>query len=297
MSPSTVPTVQPVPGAPLLVCHMAALSGRHRRNSTAAIRECFEANVGRIEIDIHSMDGDDYAVYHDRRLEGDTTGSGSIGAATPDAIRALRYTEFPDDRPALLSEVVELARGCDTEMQLDWKDLRLMSPRRLAALVDTVAPVRERVVVSSPQDWNLRLLRGAPGAPPTGFDPGHYLAPERPGPLPRNAGAYGYRDDHPLALVRGDPAPVYLAARMEALLAQAPGSSEFFLDYRLVLQMLDDGFDAASWLHERGIGANVWTADYRVPDDAAWLRRLVDAAVDRVTTNTAPAWAAAFASG
>jgi glycerophosphoryl diester phosphodiesterase len=295
MSLSPVPTVQPVPGAPLLVCHMAVLSGRHRRNSLAAIRECFDLNVGRIEIDIHSLDGDDYAVYHDRRLEGDTTGSGSIGAATPDAIRALRYTEFPDDRPALLSEVVEMARGCDTEMQLDWKDLRLMSPQRIGALVDAVAPVRERVIVSCPQDWNLRLLRDTPGAPATGFDPGYYLAPERPGPLPRNAGAYGYRDDHPLALRRGDPAPVYLAARMEALLAQAPGSREFFLDYRLVLQMLDDGFDAAAWLHGRGIGANVWTADYRAPDDAAWLRRLLDAAIDRVTTNTAPAWAAAFA--
>jgi glycerophosphoryl diester phosphodiesterase len=296
MSASPVPAIQPAPGAPLLVCHMAVLSGRYRRNSQAAIRECFDANVGRIEIDIHSLDGDDYAVYHDRRLEGETTGSGSIGAATPDAIRALRYIELPDDRPALLSEVVEMARACDTEMQLDWKDLRLMSTQRLRALVDVVAPVRERVVVSSPQDWNLRLLRDLPDAPALGFDPGHYLAPERPGPLPRNAGAYGYRDDHPLALGRGDSAVGYLAARMEALLAQAPGSSEFFLDYRLVLQMLDDGFDAAAWLHARGVEANVWTADCRAPDDVAWLRRLLDADIDRVTTTTAPAWLAAFAA-
>ena len=47
------------------------------------------------------------------------------------------------------------------------------------------------------------------------------------------------------------------------LALQVPAAREYFLSYRLVLQMLDDGFDVAAWLHDRGIAANVWTLDYR----------------------------------
>ena len=70
----------------------------------------------------------------------------------------------------------------------------------------------------------------------------------------------------------------------------APAAREFFLNFRLVLQMLDDGFDVAAWLHERNIGANVWTVDYRGEESSKALRRIVDAGFDRVTTNTLPSW-------
>ena len=77
------------------VCHMAQLSGTYRRNSLAAIRECFDAGAERIEIDIHSLAGGDYIVFHDRRLDEHTTGSGSIGKATADDVRALRWRDDP----------------------------------------------------------------------------------------------------------------------------------------------------------------------------------------------------------
>jgi glycerophosphoryl diester phosphodiesterase len=283
----------------LLVCHMGALSGRHARNSIEAIGECFEANVDRIEIDIHSLAGDDYVVFHDYRYETATTHTGAIGKATPDDVRAMRFLDRPESRPALLSEVVEMARGCETELQLDWKDLRLVSPRRVRALVETVRPIRDRVIVSAPQDWNLRRLRAAAPDVPQGFDPGHYIdyvVEEQQVILPRNLGAYGYRDDHPMAFGRGDNVGEYLDARMEMLALQAPGAREFFLNYRLVLQMLDDGFDVAAWLHARGIGANAWTADYGGPGSEDAIERLIDAGIERITTNTAPAWVEAFAS-
>lgn len=289
-----------------LVCHMGVLSGTYRRNSLEAIGECFEAGVGRIELDVHSLVGADYVVYHDRRLESQTTGSGSVGAATPDEIRALRFKNEPESRPPLLSEVVELARGFRTEMQLDWKDLRLLSGERLRALIETVAPVRDRVIVSTGQDWNLRRLHAADADFPFGFDPGHYigfdaarwLGPNASaGPLPRALGAYGYADDHPIAFARGESTADYLAERMEILSVQAPGAREYFLSYRMVLQMLDDGFNVAEWLHQRGVGANVWTPDYAGAESVAWLRRLIESGIDRVTTNTAPAWMEALSAG
>ncbi len=272
---------------------MGVLSGAHPRNSFAAITECLDAGAERIEIDIHSLAGPDYAVFHDRRLDEHTTGSGSIGRATPAEFRAVRFMEHPDERPPLLSDVVAMARDCRTELQLDLKDWRPLSDERVRALSDTVAPIKGRVILSTGQDWNLGRFRAADPDLPIGFDPGHYLdheTEESPNFLPRTMSAYGYRDDHPLAFGRTEEAAEYLEQRFEMLLLQAPGSREYFLNYRLVLQMMADGFNAAAFLHDRGIDANVWTLDYAGPESLVMLRQLLDAGFDRVTTNTAPAW-------
>ena len=282
-----------------LVCHMGVFSGRHRRNSFDAMRECFADGVYRLEIDIHSLDGPDYIIFHDRRLEHMTNGRGSIGRATPDEIRELHFTEHPDDRPPLLSEIVEMMRDCDTEMQLDLKDWRPMPDDRLRVLCDTVAPVKDRVIISSGQDWNLARLHRVDPDLRFGFDPGHYLDHAIEGDqvfLPRTMGAYGYRDDHPLAFGRTENTPDYLEQRMTMLMMQTPGASEFFLSYRLVRQMLDDGFNVAEWLHARGVDANIWTPDYHGEESMRLLERLIETGIDRVTTNTAPAWLDAFAS-
>lgn len=277
---------------------MGVLSGRHRRNTFDALRECFASGVYRLEIDVHSLDGPDYIVFHDRRLEDVTDGRGSIGRATPDQVRSIRFAAHPEDRPPLLSEVVAMMRGSDTEVQLDLKDWRPMPPERLQALAAVVAPVRDRIIVSSGQDWNLARLHRAHPEIPFGFDPGHYIDHAIEGDsvfLPRTMGAYGYRDDHPLAFGRTEATADYLEQRMRTLLLQAPAAREFFLSYRLVRQMLDDGFNVAAWLHERGIGANIWTLDCHGAEAPQLMRRFIAAGIDRVTTNTALAWASAFA--
>jgi glycerophosphoryl diester phosphodiesterase len=279
-----------------LTCHMAMLSGTHRRNSAAAILECFEANATRIEIDVHSLDGPDYIVFHERRLETETDGSGSVGRATPDTVRALRFHGDAGGRPPLLSEVVEMARGSDTQVQLDLKDWRAMPPERILTLLKTIEPIHDRIIVSAGQDWNLRRLHHMDPALAIGFDPGHYLDFAIEGAalfLPRTMGAYGYRDDHPMAFGRTEPVTDYLHDRMEMLVLQVPGAREFFLSFLLILQMLDDGFDAAAWLHERAIEVTAWTPDYAGPDSVRWIERLIAAGVDHITTNTIPAWTAA----
>lgn len=278
---------------PIFVAHMAMLSGRYRRNSRDAIDECFAGNAERIEIDVHSLDGNDYAVFHDRRLETETTGAGSIGRATPDDVRRVVFTQHPEERPPLLSEVVAMAGSCGTELQLDLKDWRPLPQERLRALIDTVAPIAERVIVSSGQDWNLLRLHREDPMLALGFDPGHYLDHAIEGStvfLPRTMGAYGYRDDHPLAFGRTEETAAYLRQRMEMLVLQVPAAREFFLNYRLVLQMLDDGFDVAAFLSERGIQPNVWTLDYRGAESAQILDRLRAVGIRRITTNTRAAW-------
>jgi glycerophosphoryl diester phosphodiesterase len=281
-----------------LTCHMAALSGRFRPNSRAAIRECLDAGVPAIEIDVHSLDGPDYIVTHDRRLERSTTGAGSIGQATPDDLRAVHFLDDATDRPALLSEVAEMARGCATRLQLDLKDWRPLREARLRALLDVITPIRAQVLVSAGEDWNLQRLHDADPELAIGFDPGRYIGfagAGEPEFLPRTRGAYGYLDDHPMAIARTDAPADYLCERFLALARQCPSSREMFLDHRLILQMLDDGFETAAWLHEHGSALTAWTVDYRGVESIPIVERLVAAGVDQITTNTALAWVEAFA--
>lgn len=298
-----MPVSEPSPNGvhhPTLVCHTAIYSGTHPRNSLAGVAECFERNAARVEIDIHSLDGDDYGVYHERRLEADTTGNGPIGRMTPDDLRATRFLSHPDDRPPLLSEVIEMGRRCDSEIQLDLKDWRLLSEERLETLAKIVAPMLDRVIVSTGQDWNLARLHRAHPEVPYGFDPGLYFDHAIEGTevyLPRNMGAYGYRDDNPMAFGRTEEPRDYLVQRFEMLAMQAPHAREWFLSYRLVLQMLDDGFDVVEWLHAREIAANVWTLDHRGEQSLSTFRRLAGIGIDRVTTNTPVAWEQALRSG
>ncbi len=296
----TTPRRRPRPPLrPSFVAHMGVLSGAHRPNTFAAIRECFELGVGRIEIDVHSLAGGDFIVTHDRRLEQETSGRGPVGRATPDEVRAARFLYDAGDRPPLLSEVAAMAAGCETELQLDLKDWRPLTPDRIEALLRAVGPVHERVIVSSGQDWNLRRLHAAAPSLAVGFDPGLYvdvLPPGEPAFLPRTEGAYGYRDDHPLALGRTLETASYLRERMDALATQAPAAREWFLRYGLVLRMLDDGFDVAAWLADRGISANVWTLDYGGEASMRAFERLASAGVARVTTNTTPAWTRALSA-
>ncbi|MGH7634787.1 MAG: glycerophosphodiester phosphodiesterase [Gemmatimonadaceae bacterium] len=297
-SPGT--TCAPSPGIlPALVAHMGVLSGTHRPNTLAAIRECFAESVGRIEIDIHSLAGDDFIVTHDRRLEAATTGKGSIGALTPDDVRAVRFRHDGNDRPALLSEVATLAADARTEIQLDLKDWRPMTRERIDALLRVVAPAHDRVIVSTGQDWNLRLVHDADASLPIGFDPGLYIdrkSDEASVFLPRAIGAYGYRDDHPLAFGATETPAAYLEARMRVLALQAPGAREWFVNYRFVLQALEDGFDLTAWLGERGIGTNVWTLDHTHDRAIESFARLTTLGIARVTTNTTPAWQRALSA-
>ncbi len=280
-----------------LTCHVGMLSGQHRRNSRAAVRECLEAAAARVEIDIHSLDGPDYVVSHERRLEHETTGRGSIGSATPQTVRDVRFPGDADDRPALLSEIVEMTRGSHTQLQLDLKDWRPLRDDRLRVLFDLIAPIKRQIIITAGEDWNLRLLHRADAELAIGFDPGRYIGRSHDGEtdfLPRTRGAYGYFDDHPLAIGRTETPADYLRARIEALACQCPASREMFLDHRFLLQMLDDGFNPAEWLHEHGSEVTAWTVDYTSAESIGVAERLIAAGVDRITTNTPLAWVDAF---
>jgi glycerophosphoryl diester phosphodiesterase len=170
---------------------------------------------------------------------------------------------------------------------LDAKDTIPWSPKVVERIARIIEPVRDRIFVGSPADWNLRRLRAADPRVALTFDPQYYL--ERKGSrsaLPGAAGAYGYHDAHPLAFRRTAPVDEYLRERLEGLVRLVPGIRELHLHLALFEQMLDDGVDVTGVVHSAGALVDVWTLDAGTPRWRERFERALDAGVDIVTTNT-----------
>jgi glycerophosphoryl diester phosphodiesterase len=289
---------------PVLLIHHAANRGCiHPPSSLRGLQTCLEAGARVVEVDIIPLAGGDFALLHDERLDGSTNGTGPVSAATADQVRQLRHTwqgALTDEPVGLLSQAIALLRDHAApslqELQLDFK----FAPPDDAVLRDllrAVEPVKEWVRVTCGEDWLLRRLRALDPGLALGFDPLLYLeidadpavSPEEtPDPLPARVGAYGYRDDHPLALRVWGTTADYLAARAETLAVLPPPGGVWYIHGSLLARVLDDGFDWIGYLHERSIQVDVWTLDAGQPGHVELARRLIAAGVDRITTNDAP---------
>lgn len=291
--------------APVLLVHHAANRGHsHPPCSLAALRACLQARAEAVEVDVQALADGDYALLHNALLEDETTGRGPVSLATAAQLRdvcLLKRGRSTGEPVATLSQVVALLAGWayPRELQLDLKvhPTAPLSEEKLRALVRFVAPLAGRVLVSSTADWSLRRLRSLAPELALGFDPLLYLdrrPPDHPPAPPYRRGAYGYRDDHPLAATRWPAAAAYLEERAEALWAQAPFARVWYIRSAVLAGALDDGFDWIGFLHRRGVQVDAWTLDRARAHDVDLARRLVDAGVDRITTNNAPALAAAL---
>lgn len=292
-----------------IVHHMAAPHDLFPPNSLEAVGACLEAKAAVIEIDVTALAEGDYLLVHDLVLESETTGAGAVGSATPEAIANLRYLAHdgtPTPYPvARLSEIVALLdqAGGSTRLQIDYKNVfPFPDDEPLQRLVNLIAPLGDRVIVSSGADWQLRKLRRLAPWLDLGFDIHTYLdlrdpaEPSDPRLPPYRLGAYGYWDDHPLASERLMPAAEYLADRCAAMAGLVPGCSTFYISYPMVLRGLDDGFSWADACHAHGIALDAWTLDIHDAKDVQAAVRLHAAGADMITTNTPRALAAVLSS-
>jgi glycerophosphoryl diester phosphodiesterase len=284
---------------PAIVHHMGAVDDSQAPpNSLEAIRASLTARAAFIEVDITALSDDDYLLVHEFDLEAETDGAGPVSACTPGQARMLhikRRGELTVHRVPLLSDVVSLflALGGGTRLQLDFKNVYpLASDEPLHRLVKLIEPLGQRVLVSSGADWQLRKLRRIAPWLMLGFDIMFYIdwGPEGkardPRALPKQRGAYGYYDDHPIAQQRIWSTAEYLRDRCESLMGLVPDVSVLYLDYPLIAQSLMDGFNWAEACHERGIKLDAWTLDATNAEAVAILPRLLSAGVDLFTTNT-----------
>ena len=288
---------------PALVYHAAGRSNRFPPNTLSGLRDCLDAGARFVEVDINPLADGDYALLHDRFLEDETDGKGSVAAATGQTVRALRRRwqgKLTDERVALLSDAAALAAGAQTlvELQLDLKAYTPVPDAALASLGRTVGPLGRRVRVSSTSDRDLRRLHELAPDLALGFDPLRHLDVD-PGPgkmasrYLRRTGAYGYLDDHALAADRWGTACEYLAARADVLWAQAPVAM-WYIRATLLARMLGDGFDWIADLHRRGAQVTAWTLNPDRPHHLGLAAELIEHGVDRIITDDAPRLAEAL---
>ncbi|HEY3341600.1 MAG TPA: glycerophosphodiester phosphodiesterase family protein [Anaerolineae bacterium] len=292
-------------GSPVIVHHMAALNGHgFWPNTLEAIEACLSARAQIIEIDAKALQADDYLLVHDEVLETETTGSGPVEECSVLHARDL-YARSQTGRSgyhvALLSDVVRLflSDGGTSRLQIDYKNLfPFPDEEPLRRLIKIIEPLGKRVIVSSIADWQLRKLRALAPHLPLGLDVQFYLdwrLPDEavdPRAFPRHPGAYGYWDDHPLALGRFWSTEEYLRDRCGMLLGLVPEVSVLYVRHQLLAQSLVDGFNWAAMLHRSNVQLDAWTLDLGDPIAEANLPPLLAAGVDMITTNTPMAMAA-----
>ncbi len=282
-----------------LLIHHSANKGYDRLpNSLRSLRICLEADARVVEVDITPLSGGDFALLHDEVLDNTTNGTGSVYAATGEQVSRLKYARqgiVTDESVGLLSQAVSLVQDYSNlmELQLDLKSHAPLSNAVLINLLRIIEPVQDQIRVTSNADWALRRLNSLDRNLQLGFDPQLYLDADPEEEIdetnpPFRTGAYGYRDDHPLSNRRWSPCADYLEARAEALIAQSPQDTIWYLSMHLLAHSFNDGFDWIAYLHDRGYQVDAWTLDPDRQEHMALARRLVDEGIDRITTNDAP---------
>jgi len=288
----------------LLIHHAANRGHGYPPNSLQSLRFCLQAGARAVEVDVTPLTGGDFALFHNGRLDTATDGRGPTFAATADQVRNVQYTcqDVATGEPiGLLSQAVSLARDYVhlQELQLDLKPHAPLTDAVLGDLLRIIEAVKERIRVTSVADWAVRRLHALDADLLLGFDPLLYLDVEtgknRNAMIPPfRVSAYGYRDDHPLGSQVWGPTADYLAARAESLAAQSPPGIIWYINAHLLARALDDGFDWIAYLHAQGAQVDAWTLDADPPVQVALARRLIDAGIDRITTNDAPRLARAL---
>jgi glycerophosphoryl diester phosphodiesterase len=281
--------------SPVLIHHAAHAAHPFPASSMSGLRACAASGAAVVEVDITPLAGGDFLLAHIGNLDEVSTGQGFAHQNTRADLIELRYVELSPDGPvvsdeplATLSEALELLIASPfRELQLDLKPDAPLDAAHIRLLSSLPPHVMSRVRVSSTADWFLWPLREAAPALPMGFDPLLYLDfhPLWKGPRatpPRQAGAFGYWDEHPLALRQWGLPADYLALRFAALARQVPPGCVWYLRATLVARCLSDGFSPIDFLHSLGSEVAAWTLH---PADLPLVRSLLAAGVDRITTD------------
>lgn len=278
-----------------LIHHAASCKSGFPPGSLSALHACLEADVAWVEVDIIALKGGNFALLHDPQLDHVCKSQGMAYEKSADEISGMVYlpSENYDGGSCLgtLTQAVNLLRkqNGNSNLQLDLKPYSFLSNEVLKDLMKIIAPVKERVLVSSVADWAIRSLHRLDSQLALGFDPllymdvpGISLRPE--GVPPFRKGAYGYLDEHPLSIQRWGSDYDYFKKRAEALFVQTPKQATWYLNAELLNGALNAGFDWITFLHNRDCKVDAWTLDV---DRAELAQKLSLSGIDYLTTNQA----------
>ncbi len=290
-----------------LIHHAANCHHKAPPGSLSALKACLEAGAAVIEIDVIPLADGSFALLHDQYLEEETSGEGRAPGMARGQIENLTYKvkgEITGEKVGFLEDAIDLLKAHPETncLQLDLKPFTPLTRAVLRGFLDLLAPVKDRIQVTSVADWAVRsLARFAPDLA-LGFDPLLYLDLESEDPRPPEVppfrvGAYGLRDDHPLSAYEWGPLGDYFAARAGALLVQAPEGCDWYIRAELLKMAFDAGFDWINFLHQNGSRVDGWTIDVTHPGQIELARFLVEHGVDKLTTDTPSRLAEQLLSG
>lgn len=223
-----------------------------------------------VEVDlvVHADNG--FAVLHNLSLEGETTGSGLVRETPAEVLRGLQLRDNAGqpiaDRVMLLEDLAALlARDGahpDALLQLDYKeDAAALNAETVANFAKAMGPVGRHFILSSGDAESVRVLTEAAPGVRVGYDPCHQ------GALERLAASRDY------------------AGFVADAVAAAPKSELDYLEYRLVLEADQDGFDIVGAFHAHGRRIDAYTVRRADDEGMAVIERLLALKVDQITTD------------
>ncbi|MEA3327384.1 MAG: hypothetical protein U9R53_08770 [Chloroflexota bacterium] len=279
-----------------LIHHAAHCAHDTPPGSLSALEGCLKGDSAVIEIDVIPLGDGSFALLHDQNLEVDTNGRGKAPQMKRDRVQNLYYKvngEVSQEKVGFLEDAIDLFKAYPKtqRLQLDLKPFAPLTRAILSDFLALLAPVKDRILVTSVADWALRSLANFAPDLFLGFDPLLYIdiAGEEPRPEgipPFRVGAYGLLDDHPLSAYQWGPLGDYLAARAGALLVQVPKGCAWFVRAVLLQEALEAGFDWIEFLHRQGSTVDGWTFDVSQPDQIKLAQSLLDHGIDFLTTDT-----------
>jgi glycerophosphoryl diester phosphodiesterase len=289
-------TLEPRQRPVRLIHHAANCDHKNPPGSLSALDACLASGSAVVEIDVIPIADDSFVLIHDRDLSLETSGKGDAIQSTRGQIEKLHYKvedEVYEERVGFLEDAIAIfAKFPDAKrLQLDLKPYTPLTRGILKDFIEILSPVIDRIQVTSVADWAVRSLRRFAPELELGFDPLLYLdlvddEPRPEGVPPFRIGAYGLRDDHPLASYKWGPPGDYFAARAGALLVQAPEGCEWYIRAEILQMALDAGFDWIEFLHQNGSKVDSWTIDITQPEQVQIAQSLVEHGIDELTTDT-----------
>jgi glycerophosphoryl diester phosphodiesterase len=224
-----------------------------------------------MEVDLQLTADDHWVCLHDLTLDAETTGTGSVAAATRKMIERLRQRDrdgAPLTTPPLFLDELLLAlsrHGNAARLQLDLKlDGRSIEGVARARFGALVAPQATRVDIGA-HDWQavVELASLAPGCS-TGFDPlGLMPDPDAP--------RFGDRA----------AAEAFAAAMVRA----APAAGMLYLYHGMISEAASLGVDLVGIAHAHGREVDCWTVDPGLDGLEHLIRHLFEVRCDQLTTN------------
>lgn len=196
------------------VAHRALYSRKYGENTLAAIQDCVESGVPRIEIDLQILNDENFVLFHDFELDHLTNSKGRISDRETTHINSIPYKT--GEPIALLDDVLPVLLNSSLHVHLDLKISNYPS-FVIVKLAKKIVLLKDRIVIASQDHRFLKIF--ADHGFTVAFDTSMELRyqPNRPpGKNPVGLGLHGLWDDSIEAYDTSISTPQYIRYRLQS---------------------------------------------------------------------------------